>query len=740
MLKRLAIFLISFYLISAVSAYAEDVIPFESQHSGKPVNASILAEHETIQPGQHFWIAIHLTLDDKWHAYWKNPGDAGMAPTIEWKLPEGYAAVEVLWPAPKRFTINESVSFVYEDEVLLLAKITAPERASGHTEIAADIRWVVCDDSSCLPGNAELSTTIPVSEKTPLPNAKHSEVFSKARSKIPQPHASASAKKADGLITLKVDAIDEIIEANFFPETADRVDHTVDAVVTKGMQPNQYHVILRETENADADAPLKGVVVLKIAGSVECTVAYDVNLPVLSSSAADVAFRTDTTKVNETVEYGSNAPQFEGGFLLALVFAFAGGLLLNLMPCVFPVISFKALSFVKLAGENRSLVFKHGIAFSLGVLVSFWVLAGILLGMQAYGHSVGWGFQLQQPLFVAILASVILLFGLSMFGLFEMGAGFASKAGQAQVSNKASGLASSFFSGILATAVATPCTGPFLGTAVGFAVTLPPFLAMIVFTTLGLGMAAPYLLLGACPGLLKFVPRPGKWMITFKEIMGFVMMATVLWLLWVFATQTDAFAVWQLLIGFFFMAIGCWIYGKWGTPANKKIVRTFSYVYAAAFLMLGGYFVLLPSLNAAKDNELIALADNAGHESKWEPFSPQRVEELRKKGIPVFIDFTAKWCLICQANHLVLSVDSVEKKFDELGVVRMKADWTKSNPVITEELKKYGRNSVPLYLLYDGSSSVSAAILPQVLTPDIVLDHLSKIHKPIADEQLKIPE
>ena len=333
---------------------------------------------------------------------------------------------------------------------------------------------------------------------------------------------------------------------------------------------------------------------------------------------------------------------------------------------------------------------------------------------------VGWGFQLQEPLFVAGLAAVLVVFSLSLFGVFEFGAIFASWAGQTESDKKTSGLFGSFFSGVLATAVATPCTGPFLGSALGFAVTLEPYLALLIFTALGIGMAFPYLILAAFPSLLRFLPKPGNWMVTFKEVMGFLLLTTVLWLVWVFGAQTDYYAVFLLLTGFLCLAFACWIVGKWGTPIMKKQKRILSTILASLFLLAGAYAVI-----SAATGEATQTTEDMS--SGWEPFSTERVAELQQQGIPVIVDFTAKWCLICQTNHLVFLLPEVDKKLNELGVVRMMADWTRNDPEITKALRDYGRSGVPLYLLFGKTPDQPPMVLPQVLTADIVIGHLDKI-------------
>lgn len=650
-----------------------------------PVKAQILHEHETMEPGKPFPIAIHLELDKGWHAYWKNPGVAGMAPTINWELPAGYAIDHLNWPTPKMFDANGAIGFGYEDELILLTSITPPQEAEGIVPIKATIQWVVCDDSTCLPGNAEVTTTIKVSPNPTNLHAAHKSHFHKGRNDLPQKLSSVQFTRDNNLIALKINR--PVTTAQFYPEDSERIDTSKEAIITKDGK-----ILLSEV--TPSVAPLKGVLLIN---------------------------NKDAYEINAELEKNQS-------FLMILSLAFLGGLILNAMPCVLPVISFKVLSFIKMAGQSRSLIFKHGLAFSIGVLISFWVLAGAILMLQAWGQTVGWGFQLQEPLFVAILAAVIFVFALSLFGLFELGVGIAGAAGQASMQKQGSALTGSFFSGILATAVATPCTGPFLGTAVGIAVTLPWVYSMLVFTSLGLGMASPYLLLGAFPSLLRFMPKPGNWMVTFKEIMGFLMLATVLWLVWVFGAQTDALALFLLLAGFFLLAFGSWIFGKWGSPIKKKQTRLISVVFTTVFFALGSYIIYQASTLTAQsciDESEIAMADIKPQKEEWVKFNPEKVEILQKRGIPVFIDFTAKWCLICQTNHLVLTLDQVSQKFEEKGVVRMKADWTKNDPIITEALRKYGRNGVPLYVLLDGDKE--PVILPQVLSSEAIIQALDKI-------------
>jgi len=415
------------------------------------------------------------------------------------------------------------------------------------------------------------------------------------------------------------------------------------------------------------------------------------------------------------------------GFAQALLFAFVGGMILNLMPCVFPILSIKVLGFVQQSGEDNKKAFAHGLTFAGGVLASFWVLAGALIALRAGGESLGWGFQLQSPYFVGALLLIMFLLGLSLVGVFEIGTSAIGLAGKV----KGEGYGGSFFSGVLATAVATPCTGPFMGPALGFALTLSAFQSMTVFTFLALGMAAPYVILSSFPKLIEKLPRPGAWMETFKQVMSFPMFATCIWLIWLMVAHVGNDGLIMVLGGLLVVAIGAWVYGRWSTPVKPVRTRRVSTIVAAVIAVIG-VWMLMPSEEATS----AVATEEAGGPDKygvfWENFSPELVASARQEGKPVFIDFTAKWCLTCKANKAVVFASSeVKNRFDELGVVMVKADWTKRNPVITDALEEFGRSGVPLYVLYDGKSD-KPKILPELLNPGIVLDALEGIENPAA--------
>lgn len=707
--------------------------------TSQPIKAELIQEEQTVQPGRPFVIALRLAMDEGWHVYWKNPGDAGLPLKVEWKLPPGMQAGPLKWPFPEKFNLEDLVGFGYEKEVVLLAELSpAITLTPGSTlPLEAHITWLVCSSNTCQPGSATVKLTLQIDSKNPDLNEKAIALFKETRAKLPASHVSVKTIRKEGIVQLQVPAADSLQETllgvDFFPEQTDVIDHSVDPTVAMNndiADKNKYVVNLKGSDEIGVDhKTLKGVLVVRTQQAAGQHVqVYDIDSPI--QEEADFLTMAEIPKKGlQPIPLlgAASAPthasaQFEGGVALALLFAFVGGMILNLMPCVLPVMSFKVMSFVKMSGQSRSLTMKHGLMFSVGVVLSFWVLAGAMLLLRTYGHAVGWGFQLQEPLFVVLLASILFVFALSQFGVFELGMSVASWAGQTEVelNQQRSGYMSSFLSGILATAVATPCTGPFLGSAVGFAVTLPAFQALLIFTSLALGLCFPYLVLAAFPSFLRFIPRPGPWMETFKQLMGFGLLATVLWLLWVFSAQTNSLSLICILAGFLCFSIGAWVYGRGTAPLVSKRKRWLAYAVVAVMVVIGGQIMLMPRASWYQEDSSKTLA----HDSDWEPFSLERIAELQKKGTPVLVDFTAKWCLICQANHLVLSSAEVEEHIAAAGIVKMKADWTKSDPAITQELSRFGRTSVPLYVLYGTNEEKETLILSQVLTPDIVIDHI----------------
>ncbi len=695
-------------LVAAAVPVAGTLAAAEPARS-EPVTVELVTEQTSIRPGEEFWVGVHLKLDDGWHTYWKNPGDAGAAVSVDWDLPEGFTVSDVQWPHPSRFEENALVGFGYDQPVTLLAKVTPPAALTvgKSVDIGASVRYVACKDR-CIPGSENLKITIPVLATAPKADPQHAALFTSARAMIPRQveHAVAVVEGESIVLNLDVPARSASFSEGYFfpePELAGVFDYGAAQKLTK--TDDGWALTLSSADMAGVAAPLSGVVVLSTAeGSHSLALEVDTLMDTAGAQVAAVA---------------------SGGMGLwaALGLAFAGGLLLNLMPCVLPVISLKILSFVNLAGSDRRQIFRHGVVFTLGVLISFWAIAAVLLALRAYGASLGWGFQLQEPIFLVILMMILFALSLSLLGVFEFGTSLVGVG--ANLQNKKKGLMASFLSGILATLVATPCTGPFMAPAIGYAVTLPSLAALLIFTLMGLGMSMPYLVMAAFPKLVNRLPKPGPWMIVFKQLMGFFMMAVVLWLVWVFAAQVASTTAIVILLGsLLVLATGAWVYGRWGNIAVKKGKR---YVgYAATVLLLGAALVVGVRATKEEVRSFAQVEQGEYMAGEWAPWDPERFKELRAQGVPVFVDFTAKWCLICQTNKVPLGKEDVRREFKQKGVVMMEADWTKRDPVITEELEKFGRNGVPLYVLY--SDDAEPQVLPQLLTPAALKGALEKLH------------
>lgn len=708
----------------------------EATAESEPLTVSCVADSHSITPGTPFYVAIVLDHQEGWHSYWKNPGEIGIPTSVEWQLPEGFTVSELKWPVPSSFSEGGIVGFGYEGKTYLLAEITPPHTLDiAHYPVKATVSWLVCSKDACLPGSKEIELRLAKAEGFAL-TSPHKETIEKAKSALPEAGLAVLAEQqSDETVELLLAPPQglELTQVQFLPAAADPTGQFSPclAEVTK----EGYIRVSLKKQPATLDGQIK-VEGLLVTGDSHTATGYEISHDLKHPPAHDhhdklIAMNEGGKATLESVRPEPLEEESEGSVLLFLAMAFLGGAILNLMPCVLPVVSLKILNFMQVAGKSRSIALKHGFAYSLGVLVSFWALAVALLVLQAYGSAVGWGFQLQEPLFVAILAAVLFVFSLSMFGVVEFGTILQAIAGKKEVQSKKEnkGLTGSFLSGVLATAVATPCTGPFLGPAIGFAVTQPPIISLLMFTSLGLGMALPYLLLSGFPSLLRFLPKPGNWMIAFKEGVAFIMIATVLWLLWVFGAETEPMSLFLLMAALLLFAVACWVWGRFGTPVRSKRVRLIGALFALTLSFIGGKLIIDASL-AGPSEEFAVLekgeATAGSHRTgDWEPFSRERLNALIKEGRPVIIDFTARWCLICQTNHMVLSTAGVEAKFQELGVVKMKADWTRRDPEITKELRLFGRSGVPLYLYYNGKQA-EPKVLPQILTPEIVISTMEE--------------
>ncbi|HYC58048.1 MAG TPA: thioredoxin family protein [Thermoanaerobaculia bacterium] len=662
------------------------------------VKVSLIPEVRTIASGTPFSVAVLLKMDPRWHTYWINPGDSGAPTEIKWNLPPGFEAGPIQWPHPERIELPPLVSFGYEGEAALLVRITPPRdlKIGDRVTLAAHVTWLECEEL-CVPGEATVSAVVqtgPNVENDPT----RAKFFSDARARLPLDSAdwSFAAGLGDGFVRLTatppVWLKEPVAEAQFFSEMR-----------------GQFSNGRASWDRGD------GAYVMDLPLSHESTATLRRLTGVLVSKSgwrgpgSERAIRVD-------VEIAGSAASASGpGLLGAIGLAFIGGLILNLMPCVLPVLSIKVLSLVGQAEAPMGARMRNAGAYSLGVLVAFWALAGLLIALRAGGEQLGWGFQLQSPPVIAALASLFFLIALNLFGVFEVGVSLTRLGGRG-----GEGAGASFSSGLLATIVATPCTAPFMGSALGFALTQPAPAALAIFTSLGAGMAAPFVALAASPRLLRFLPRPGAWMETMKQALGFLLAATVVWLAWVLGQQTGSDGVAMLLAALVVQAVGAWVLGKWAVVTRSAAVRKAAAIVAVVLIL--GSAAAAVKLAGAGEPPAQAVATES-----WEPYSEARVNELRAAGRPVFVDFGAAWCLTCQVNERVaLAAAPVLAKFREKNVAMLKADWTSRDPAITEALTKLGRSGVPTYVLYSKDPSAPPRLLPEVLTPTLVIDALDK--------------
>ncbi len=680
------------------------------------VKVDLIPGVTTIQPGKSFWVAVRLEVTPGWHIYWKNPGNSGYATSVAWKLPDGYSAGPLQWPYPEKFEFEGLVNYGYEGTTYLLTRITPPsDIKEGSTAVLnAEVGWLVCKDV-CMPGHVSVSADMKVGSGTAEPNALGSKLISQARAMLP---VDDSGWKFDATVhkgVLQIRALrpdwykGEIKHVTFFPDQSSFFIQPDSAQILSKTTGGYVLSMPLDTSNYHGQKSVSGVLVSDTgwrgSGS-ERAVSF--------TSTLSGGPRIGTPIVQSSSDAGE--------LLLMLLFAFAGGAILNLMPCVLPVLSLKILGFVKQAGEEKKKIFRHGAAFTIGVVASFWILAGLLLALRAGGQSLGWGFQLQSIGFVTILSVFLFLFGLSMFGVFEMGVSLTTVGQNVQGKSSYWG---SLISGVLATVVATPCTAPFMGSALGFALSQPAYWSILIFTFLGLGMATPYLILTSSPALLRFVPKPGAWMETLKQFMGFLLMATVLWLLWVLSQQAGAQGVMLLLVSLLIVGLGAWIYGRWGTLYKSKSTRRIAQALALLTL-IGGLAFSLQNISPRAPLTGSTEANAGGID--WRPFSPELVATLRKEDKPVFIDFTAAWCLSCQVNQRVaLNTPEVAEAFRKKGVIAVMADWTNQDPIIAKALAAFGRESVPLYVLYPPGADSKPVILPELITPGMVTSAIYEI-------------
>ncbi|MBV8275919.1 MAG: thioredoxin family protein [Verrucomicrobia bacterium] len=673
---------------------ASMVIPGRAQvvDGRQLVKAQLVADTQHIEPGQKFRLGVLYTIVPKWHIYWKYAGDAGIPTQIDWQLPPGFRADALQWPLPTRDQEPGGLEvFDYNEEVLLFTEVQAPDQLpTGPIELAAKSNWLVCE-RECVPGDAQLSLTLNGGGQGPA----NQDIFSKYSASLPKAVSPAgyslSMKPSGSQMVVEFAGVPQGSRLDFFPVPPENV------VLNHGKQAGNSVVL--SVDGGAALERLKGVAVVQVNGKTD---AFDVELQTSGHAAANAG--------------GVSADLL--GVLQAVAFALVGGLILNVMPCVLPVISLKIFGFVSEAGERPDKAFRLALVFSAGILSCFAVLAAIVTFFRAVGAEVGWGFQFQDYRFVLVIACLVFAFALNLFGVFELTVSARATGGLAKLA-AGGGYGGAFFQGTFATILATPCTAPFLGTASAFAFTQPAWATFLIFFSIGIGMALPYLLLAIQPKWLRYLPKPGSWMVRLKQVLGFLLLATLLWLNWIVGRLRGVDGMVELGGLLLIIGILAWIKGSFWTPVSSGRSRALAALAMVAVLgiSIGSYFFV-----------------TAPSKIPWQAFSQQSLDKALQSGRPIFVDFTADWCLTCKANErFALDSAAVRGAFTQQQVVVLRADWTHGDPEITQILKEHGRAGVPMYLFYPGGKDHPPVVLPELISPQTVLDAMKASSQTVVD-------
>jgi thiol:disulfide interchange protein DsbD len=677
------------------------------------VTAELLAETNAIVPGKPFTVGLLLRMASGWHTYWKFSGDAGLPTELNWKLPPGWKTGEIQWPIPlKTIDPGDIETYGYENEVLLIQEVTPPSNIdSSSMKLVAEANWLVCE-KICVPGSATLQLDLPVASTS---QAANTDLFARYRRLLPQKWpganvASAEWSRVGSDVRLKIssETLAKYPAVDFFPlpERETIVGHP--AIQSRNGNEIVFRIPL---ESAPKNlSSMAGLVVFSQQPNGDDRRAWQI------TSAAPVVS-------------GAARPPPGRGILTFLLFGFLGGFILNLMPCVLPVISLKIFGFIQQAGQSRQKILRSGIAFVVGIFAWFIALALLLIALKSAGRDVTWGgLQFTNPYFVLGLSVIVLVFALNLFGVFEISLPQSVTRGLLSTSERRD-LLGSFFQGVFATVLATPCTAPFLGTALGFAFTQSAAVILAMFIAVAAGMSAPYLLLSAQPAWLRFVPRPGPWMLHLKQFMGFLLLATLVFLLYVLGAQRGLEgAIWAscfLLV----ISVACWMKGAFVVPTSSFAKRGVVLVLMLMLLIGSGVYFIGDKFQAAK-----IASDGLQIRGDWHPFTPERLQAELEQGRTVFVDFTAAWCLTCKFNEAnVLESQDVRDAFQRYGIVKLKADWTNGDPVITKLLQHFGRPGVPLYVLYPAKNE-EPIVFPELLTKSMVLEKLEANARRVASQ------
>ena len=659
------------------------------------VVASLVSSNDSAAPGETIELALRTILDPHWHTYWRNPGDSGEPVHLEWQLPQGWEPGEITWPLPKTLPTGPIINYGFEGAPIFPVSVIVPQNAEpGTTEtLALDFYYLVCKDI-CIPENGSATIEMPIGES--VKDARWNALIQDAINTAPKPSpisAAITQVNEQAVLTLQDLPEGDFSEAYFFPFDQGVVSHSEPQRVLIGSDGIELRVPSDYLWEDGLPEQITGVLSYQLDGAPK-----GVEINVETGERLDIGLATGA---------GSAGVFSAGSFTLigAIFAALLGGLILNLMPCVFPVISMKALSIAKTAHGERAVIRREAWAYTAGVIVTFLVLTILLIALKAAGSEIGWGFQLQSPLVVAGLALLVFIVGLNLLGVFEFGTSFQNTGSSLTTKG---GVRGSFFTGLLAVIVATPCTAPFMAGAVGYAVAQPAGVTLVVFMALALGFAFPFLLIAYVPRLLKILPKPGAWMIRFKELLAFPMFAAAIWLVWVVSLQAGPTGLLQVLSAMLLVALALWAF-----KSKRLILKGIAAlsVVLAIFISLSIRPDTSPSINLTQ--------------GVW---STERVAELQAEGRPVFVDFTAAWCVTCKVNEtLVLEKNKTKQLFLETNTAVLVADWTNKNDEIAQELGRYGRAGVPLYLVFPANDySVKAEVLPQVLSYDVIKEAIER--------------
>ncbi len=695
----------------------------------QPVEIELRSAARVVAPGDTIPVAIRLRPNAGWHTYWRHAGDVGSAPVVTWRLPQGVTAAPLRWPAPELMEAPPLASYGYKGEVHLLGAVHVPPsaRVGSTIDLTAEVTWVVCHEE-CVAGDAEVALTLPVGEATAT-DAAVARALAAAEARVPARvegwRFAAAADSANVLLHVyPPDAAALALggtppRVRFFIDSAGVIDHAAQQrvrTVPVGLELQ----IGRSAFVAGTPSRITGVLAIDTAASAgggAPPMVLEVDAPVVTMA--------------QLAAVAPPAPGAAGGWAalaVAGLLALLGGTLLNLMPCVLPVLSIKALGIAEAAAHDGRAARRHVLLFGAGVLVSMWALVGVLLALRAAGTEVGWGYQLQNPAVVGVLSLVIFAAGLNMMGVFDLapvGGGLSAAASRAPRSVEA------FLGGVLVTALATPCSAPFLAAAVAYAVTSGAAGSFVVFTALGLGLIWPVAMVAAVPRLRALLPKPGAWMVTLRQVLAFPLFATVVWLAWVLGRQTGAGGVVSLLAACTLLAFGLWALGRFGTLAaptgRRRLAQGLAITAAAGAVAL----VSAPQAPGVVQAGSVAPAEGAAGALAWQAYDATSFAAQRDSGRVVLVDFTADWCLTCKVNERVaFGSGAVRAAIREHGVTLLRADWTTRDPAVTRALAAFGRNSVPFVVIYPRARDAAPIVLPTLLTPGIVTSALERAAAP----------